>query len=349
MKLLIVDDILDNIKVAMNHLKPLGCEFIYATSGKQALERALIHHPDLILMDVMMPEMDGYETVIRLKQSAETASIPVIYLTAKIDPKDIARGFECGGVDYVTKPFSGAELLARVRTHLELRRYQNHLERLVSERTQEVEKLRNAVIEALGGMAEYRDPETGGHIKRTQHYVRELAQRLYEKGKFLMILNPEYIQTLFLSAPLHDIGKVGIRDHILLKPASLTPEEFEEMKRHTLIGEQAIAKLIHNAGECEFLSCALEIAGSHHERFDGSGYPRGLAGEAIPLSARIMALADVYDALVNKRVYKEAWSHERAMQVMRAGRGSHFDPQVFDTFLELEERFIEIYETFRDD
>lgn len=294
MKLLIVDDILDNIKVAMNHLKPLGCEFIYATSGKQALERALIHHPDLILMDVMMPEMDGYETVIRLKQSAETASIPVIYLTAKIDPKDIARGFECGGVDYVTKPFSGAELLARVRTHLELRRYQNHLERLVSERTQEVEKLRNAVIEALGGMAEYRDPETGGHIKRTQHYVRELAQRLYEKGKFLMILNPEYIQTLFLS-------------------------------------------------------CALEIAGSHHEKFDGSGYPRGLAGEAIPLSARIMALADVYDALVNKRVYKEAWSHERAMQVMRAGRGNHFDPQVFDTFLELEERFIEIYETFRDD
>ena len=339
----IVDDVPENIQIAMSHLKELQCEFAYATCGEQAIERIATTQPQLILMDVMMPGMSGFKTVEMLNQNTATRSIPVIFLTARAESEDVVRGFNLGGVDYITKPFKGVELRSRVRIHLELYAYRTNLEKLVEERSREAELLKDVIIEAMGEMAEYRDPETGSHIHRTREYVQLLAETLVTHGHFLDQLTPEYIVLLRKSAPLHDIGKVAIRDSILLKPGKLTPEEFEEMKKHTVFGEEVIANLEQMAGHpTSFLSCAKEIAGTHHERFDGSGYPRGLAGDVIPLAGRIMAIADVYDALISKRVYKNTMPHDEAMKIMIAGNGTHFDPILIDAFLELETVFKEI-------
>ncbi len=344
----IVDDVAENIQVALSHLSQLNCDFAYATSGEQALERIWTARPQLILMDVVMPGIDGYETVKALKKDKATATIPVIFLTALNEPEDIAKGFDSGGVDYITKPFSGQELRARVSTRLEIAAYRAHLEEQVAVRTKETELLKDVVIEAMGELAEYRDPETGGHIKRTQHYVGALAKKLSTFENFRGELGPDQVRLLFKSAPLHDIGKVAIRDHILLKPDKLTIEEFEAMKKHTTFGESVIQKLEKKIGESSFLHYAKEIAGSHHERFDGTGYPRGLAGQETPLSGRIMAIADVYDALISKRVYKEAYSHEKAVAIMAEGRGSHFDPTIFDAFTQLGAEFQIIADRFQD-
>ncbi|MGE4559227.1 MAG: two-component system response regulator [Desulfobulbus sp.] len=339
----IVDDVPENIQIAMSHLRELNCDFAYATSGEQALERIRATHPDLILMDVMMPGMSGFQAVEQLNQDKETRSIPVIFLTARAESEDVVHGFNLGGVDYITKPFKGVELRSRVRNHLELHAYRSNLERLVEERSQEAELLKDVIIEAMGELAEYRDPETGSHIHRTRAYVQLLAEILVRHGHFLDILTPDYIILLWKSAPLHDIGKVAIRDSILLKPGKLTPEEFEEMKMHTLFGEEVIANLEQMAGQpTSFLSCAKEIAGSHHEKYDGSGYPRGLTAENIPLAGRIMAIADVYDALISKRVYKNSMSHQEAMQIMIEGKGSHFDPLLIEAFLDAESSFCQI-------
>ncbi len=340
----IVDDVPENIQIAMSHLRELQCDFAYATSGEQALERITATRPQLILMDVMMPPgINGFKTVELLHQNPATSSIPVIFLTARAESEDVARGFSLGGVDYITKPFKGVELRSRVRNHLELHAYRTNLERLVDERTRETELLKDVIIEAMGEMAEYRDPETGSHIHRTREYVALLAETLVANGHFHAQLTPDYIALLRKSAPLHDIGKVAIRDSILLKPGKLTAEEFEEMKAHTLFGEEVIANLEQMAGHpTSFLSCAKEIAGSHHEKFDGSGYPRGLAKEDIPLAGRIMAIADVYDALISKRVYKEAMSHAEAMDIMVRGEGSHFDPLMIEAFLRVEPLFYQI-------
>lgn len=340
----IVDDVPENIQIAMSHLRDLHCDFAYATSGEQALERIVAAQPQLILMDVMMPPgINGFQTVELLHQHQATCSIPVIFLTARAESEDVARGFSLGGVDYITKPFKGVELRSRVRNHLELHAYRTSLEQLVEERTRETELLKDVIIEAMGEMAEYRDPETGSHIHRTREYVALLAKTLVENGQYRDRLTPDYIVLLRKSAPLHDIGKVAIRDSILLKPDKLTPEEFEEMKRHTLFGEEVIANLEQMAGHpTSFLSCAKEIAGSHHEWYDGSGYPRGLAGEDIPLAGRIMAIADVYDALISQRVYKKAMSHQEAMAIMTQGRGGHFDPLILDALLQVEPIFHQI-------
>ncbi|MEN8257017.1 MAG: HD domain-containing phosphohydrolase [Thermodesulfobacteriota bacterium] len=344
----IVDDVAENIQVALSHLSKLDCDFAYATSGEQALERIWTARPQLILMDVVMPGIDGYETVKALKQEKLTSSIPVIFLTARNEPEDIAMGFESGGVDYITKPFSGQELRARVSTRLELAAYRASLEEQVADRTKETELLKDVVIEAMGELAEYRDPETGSHIKRTQHYVRALARKLGSVARFKEQLTPELIRLLFKSAPLHDIGKVAIRDDILLKPGKLTSEEFETMKKHTTYGEEVIKKLEKTVGESSFLLHAKEIAGSHHERYDGNGYPRGLMGEETPLSGRIMAIADVYDALISKRVYKDAYSHEEALAIMVKEKGTHFDPHIFDAFHDINGEFQQIAERFHD-
>ena len=336
----IVDDVPENIQIAMSHLKELRCDFAYATSGEQALQRIAATKPQLILMDVMMPGMSGFKTVELLNQDETTSSIPVIFLTARAESEDVVKGFSLGGVDYITKPFKGVELRSRVRNHLELHAYRSSLERLVEERTHETELLKDVIIEAMGEMAEYRDPETGSHIHRTREYVKILAESLAGDNQFAQQLTPDYITLLRKSAPLHDIGKVAIRDSILLKPGKLTAEEFEEMKAHTLFGEEVIANLEHMAGHpTSFLNCAKEIAGSHHEKYDGSGYPRGMKGEEIPLAGRIMAVADVYDAVISKRVYKNAMSHDEAMQIMIDGKGSHFDPVVIDAFLKVEPQF----------
>ncbi len=340
----IVDDVPENIQIAMSHLRELNCDFAYATSGEQALERITASLPQLILMDVMMPPgINGFKTVELLHQNQATSSIPVIFLTARAESEDVARGFSLGGVDYITKPFKGVELRSRVRNHLELHAYRTNLERLVDERTRETELLKDVIIEAMGEMAEYRDPETGSHIHRTREYVALLAETLVENGHHRDLLTTDYIVLLRKSAPLHDIGKVAIRDSILLKPGKLTDEEFEEMKGHTLYGEEVIANLEQMAGHpTSFLSCAKEIAGSHHEKYDGSGYPRGMAGEDIPLAGRIMAIADVYDALISKRVYKDAMSHNEAMEIMLRGNGSHFDPLMLEAFLQVEPIFNQI-------
>ncbi|WP_456385509.1 response regulator [Desulfolithobacter sp.] len=345
----IVDDVPENIQIALSHLKDLECDFAYATSGEQALERIRASHPDLILMDVMMPGMSGFETAQALLRRSETASIPVIFLTARAEPDDVARGFELGGVDYITKPFNGVELRSRVRNHLELHLYRTGLEQEVEVRTRETVLLKDVIIEAMGELAEYRDPETGSHIHRTREYVRLMAQALRRQGLFEDQLTPDYIELLYKSAPLHDIGKVAIRDSILLKPGRLTEEEFEAMKQHAIFGEEVIANLEQKAGQpTSFLKCAKEIAGSHHERWDGCGYPRGLKGRDIPLAGRIMAIADVYDALISKRVYKDSMTHDDALEIMKQGRGQHFDPCMIDIFLEIETEFHHVARKYQD-
>jgi putative two-component system response regulator len=343
----VVDDVPENIQIALSHLKGLDLEFAYATSGEQALARIRRRIPDLILMDVMMPGMNGFATMQELRNSPETHSVPVIFLTARSEPEDVARGFELGGVDYITKPFHGIELRSRVRNHLELHSYRINLEQKVLARTRETTLLKDITILAMGELAEHRDANTGGHINRTRFFVKVLAETLFEKGKFPDILTPEDIVLLYKTAPLHDIGKVAIRDSILLKEGRLTAEEFTEMKKHTIYGEEVIDKLAQMAGEpMAFLECARDMVGSHHEKYDGSGYPRGLAGNNIPLAGRIMAMADVYDALRTKRSYKKAFSHEETMYIMATedGRGRHFDPDVYDAFLSVKQEFARIAE-----
>lgn len=291
-----------------------------------------------------MPGMDGYSVCEQLKASPRTADIPVIFLTARMEKEAEGKGFVVGGVDYITKPFSPPVLKARVETHLALKqardalREQNALlEERVEQRTRRISALQDAIIMAMASLAETRDNETGNHIRRTQWYVRLLAEQLSRKPAYQELLTPGRIGLLYKSAPLHDIGKVGVPDRILLKPGKLTAEEFAEMKKHTEYGRDAIIAAEQSLDDEEtFLSLAKEIAYGHHEKWDGSGYPIGLTGEAIPLSARLMALADVYDALISKRVYKPAFSHEKARAIILEGRGLHFDPEVVDAFLEVE-------------
>lgn len=345
--LFVVDDVPENIQIALSHLKGMDLEFAYATSGEQALARIRNHPPDLILMDVMMPGMNGFATLQELRNIPEIPSVPVIFLTARSEPEDMARGFELGGVDYITKPFHGIELRSRVRNHLELHSYRMSLERKVLARTRETTLLKDITVLAMGELAEHRDANTGGHINRTRFFVKALSEALFEQKKFSEILTKDYLVLLYKTAPLHDIGKVAIRDSILLKKGRLTAEEFAEMKKHTLYGEEVIDKLSTMAGEpMAFLECARDMVGSHHEKYDGSGYPRGLAGDDIPLAGRIMAVADVYDALRTRRSYKRAFSHEETMRIMEIedGRCRHFDPDVYDAFLDVEQEFVRIAE-----
>lgn len=339
----IVDDVADNIQVAISHLQELQCEFAYALSGEQALARIAASKPQLILMDVMMPGISGFDTVMQLRRQPALGAIPVIFLTAQADSEDVVRGFNLGGVDYITKPFNGMELRSRVRNHLELYAYRTRLESMVEERTSAIELLKDVIIEAMGEMAEYRDKETGGHIRRTMEYVQLLAETVAKNGHYTDQLTPEFINLLYKSAPLHDIGKVAIPDSILLKPGSLTPEEYEIMKSHTLYGENIISKLKQMAGQSTvFLQCAMEISGSHHERFDGTGYPRGLKGTDIPLAGRLMTIADIYDALVCKRVYKAALPHAKAITILTEERKQDFDPLLLEALLQVQDQFREI-------
>jgi putative two-component system response regulator len=305
----------------------------------------------------MMPEMDGYEVCRRLKTDPFTRDIPVIFLTAKSQEGDETKGFGLGAVDYITKPIVPPILMARVQTHLALQaarkslKAQNEiLEEKVEIRTRQLAALQDSIIIAMASMAETRDNETGQHIRRTQLYVQELATYLGKDPRFAPALPDKYIALLFKSAPLHDIGKVGVPDRILLKPGPLTPDEFEEMKRHTIYGRNTIIAAERSMAEPQsFLEVAREIAYSHHEKWDGSGYPQGIGGEAIPLCARLMALADVYDALISKRVYKKAISHEETVGIIVKGRGQHFDPDVVDAFMEVRGAFNDVAERFRED
>ncbi len=353
---LIVDDERVNVDLMVDLLKP-HYRTLVATSGEQAVKRASGEpRPDIVLLDVMMPGMDGYEVCRRLKADSTTQNIPVIFVTAMSEMGDEMKGFALGAVDYITKPISPPLVEARVKAHLENKHARDFIEDrnrvlqvMVLERTRELAATQDATILSMATIAETRDPETGHHIQRTQAYVRALAVRLGAHVKYRDQLDDRVIDLLFKSAPLHDIGKVGVPDAILRKPAKLTPEEWVEMKRHVIYGYEAIVateKVLATAGvsgaATSFLRYAREIARSHHEKWDGSGYPDGLGADEIPLSARLMALADVYDALISPRVYKPGYSHAEAVSQILAGRGAHFDPEIVDAFCEIEMEFVQI-------
>ncbi|WP_343631834.1 two-component system response regulator [Roseateles sp.] len=354
---LVVDDTPDNLTL-MSELLRDRYRVKVATGGEKALRIAGGDpRPDLILLDVMMPGMDGYEVCARLKDEADTREIPVIFLTAKADVADEMRGLSLGAVDYITKPISPPIVLARVRTHLRLKASADFLrdkaaflEAEVARRNAELSAIQDVTIHAMASLAETRDSDTGNHIRRTQHYVKVLAEALREHPRFARTLTPAYIATLFKSAPLHDIGKVGIPDRILLKPGRYTPEEYEIMKAHPTLGRDAIAQAeAHLGTPVAFLSMAKDIAYGHQEKWDGSGYPQGLRGDAIPVSARLMALADVYDALISRRVYKDGMPHEKAAVIIAEGSGLHFDPDVVEAFIRIQPQFQEIARRFADD
>jgi putative two-component system response regulator len=354
--ILVIDDTPDNIALMSELLKD-RYKVKVANGGQRGLSVALQGtQPDLILLDVMMPDIDGYTVCKRLKSEPATRHVPVIFLTALADQADEELGLSLGAVDYITKPINPAITLARIETHLQLKasndflRDKNQfLEAEVARRTAEVQGVQDVTILTLASLAETRDNETGNHIRRTQHYVRLLAIQLCAHPRFADTLDARTIDLLFKSAPLHDIGKVGIPDSILLKPGKLTPEEFEVMKKHTTLGRDAIVMAEKQLGvPVEFLRYAKQIAYSHQEKWDGSGYPEGLAGDAIPVSARLMALADVYDALRSRRVYKEPLSHEVSSKIIRDGRGKHFDPDIVDAFCALEDRFQEVADRYAD-
>ncbi len=367
--ILVVDDTGENLTVIGGLLQPFFRVRV-ANSGMRALKVARSDpRPDLILLDVMMPEMDGYAVLAELRQDPYTRDIPVMFVTAMDGDQDEEYGLSLGAVDYITKPIRPAILLARVRTHLELKdardwlRDQNgYLEGEVSRRMRENDLIKDVSLNALALLAEKRDNETGNHLYRTQAYVEALMQQLQDHPRFRHALSAAQRQLIAKAAPLHDIGKVGIPDQILLKPARLTPEEFEIMKTHSLIGAEAIeaaiervvggdrARLDELQGNTplDFLVVARHIALGHHEKWDGSGYPQGLRGEAIPIPARLMALADVFDALTCKRHYKKAFPLEQAVALLVEGRGSHFDPDVVDAFLAIQDRFADIAQRYAD-
>lgn len=331
---MIVDDSPESIDVLR---AVLGHEFRLrvALNGTKALEIAEAVNPDLILLDVMMPELDGYETCRRLKQNASTALIPVVFLTTLSETDSQLKGLDLGAVDFITKPFAAALVRSRVRSHVALYRHRVELTRLVEERTQELMETRYEIIRRLGRAAEYRDNETGMHVVRMSHMTRLLAHACG--------LDAKRTELLFQASPMHDVGKIGIPDRILLKPGKLDPDEFETIKRHTTIGAEIIGD--HSS---DLIVLARVVAMRHHEKWDGTGYPGGLKGTDIPIEARIVALADVFDALLSVRPYKPAWSLDDTMKYIFAQRGQHFDPQIMDAFVQVLPECLRVRETYKD-
>ena len=355
--ILIVDDEPTNLSILSNLLRP-DYQVRAANSGESALRAAASEpRPDLMLLDVMMPGMDGYTVLERLRSNPATADIPGIFLTALAEVGDEEHGLQLGAADFITKPIKPLVMLARLRTQLEakqardwMRNQNSALEAEVARRMAENDMTQLVSIRALAHLAETRDPETGYHIQRTQNYVHLLAERLRHHPRFSAFLTQRNIELLAKSAPLHDIGKVGIPDSILLKPGPLTPDEWAIMKTHSWLGSDAIEKAESDAEmRLDFLVLAKEIAHWHHEKWDGSGYPDGLAGDDIPISARLMAVADVFDALISTRVYKSAMPFAEAGKIIAAGRGKHFDPDVVDAFLDNLAELTAIAERYRDE
>jgi len=353
---LVVDDTPDNLTLVSNLLKK-DYRMRVAINGEKALKIAFSEAPpDLILLDVMMPGMDGYEVCQHLRNNALTTHIPIIFLTAKSEVEDERKGLSLGASDYITKPISPPILEARVKTHLAAKAYSDfltdktsYLESEVSRRTREISAIQDVTIQAMASLAETRDSDTGNHIRRTQFYVKVLANKLKNHRRFRGFLTDSMIEMIYKSAPLHDIGKVGIPDRILLKPGRFEPAEFEIMKTHTTLGRDAIQAAENVLGlKVEFLSIAKEIAYGHQEKWDGSGYPEGLKEEQIPISARVMALADVYDALISRRIYKDGMPHEKAIEILTQSKGSHFDPDMVDAFLDIQDEILNIARTYAD-
>lgn len=351
--LLVVDDNESNREMLSRRLLRLGYTVHIAEDGLAALKMMGSAKFDLVLLDVMMPGLDGYEVLQRMKSDDGLRDIPVIMISALQEIESIVRCIELGAEDYLPKPFDPVLLRARVGASLEKKRlrdqevinlrqiekYNLHLEELVREQVRDISRAQIGTIFALSNLAESRDPETGEHLTRVQHYCKALAQQLGTRPKYAGIISSAYVETLVAASPLHDIGKVGIPDNILQKPGKLTDDEFEIMKQHTTLGAATLRAVEENHAGNAFIQMGIEVVESHHEKWNGSGYPYGLAGEAIPLSGRILALADVYDALRSKRCYKDGFSHEKTREIILEGRDKHFDPDIVDCFLETEEQF----------
>lgn len=347
-KILVVDDMKNNLNIMQEFLLPLGYEVILANSGKEALKKVKEHSFNVILLDIMMPEMDGYEVARLLKDDEETKIIPIVMITALKDVDDRVRALEAGADDFLNKPFEGTELKARVQSllkvnayHKHLRDYRKQLEIEVQKKTKELkeafEKIKESSLETIHRLtfaAEYKDDGTGAHIQRIGFYSAAIARKLG--------LSDKEVGNILYAAPMHDIGKIGVPDRILLKPGKLNAAEWEIMKEHTVIGANILG-----GSDAEFIRVGEVIALSHHEKWEGSGYPKGLKGEDIPLVGRIVAVADVFDALVSKRPYKEAFPLEKAFDIIKEGKGNHFDPQVVDAFFAAEEEILIVREKFK--
>lgn len=347
-KILVVDDTKTNIDVLEGALSPFY-DVIVAMNGQKAVKLALKVHPDLILLDVMMPEMDGYETIRQLKQFDETKDIPVFFLTAKSDQQSEAFGLNLGAVDYIAKPIIPNLVLLRIKNQLEIKQLRDHLNEQVIEKTEDLRKTMKVLLTSLGALAEYRDPETGEHIRRTQLIVQRLAQELLTNPKFnVFIKSREYVDYYATAAPLHDIGKVGITDEILRKPGRLDDEERKVMMNHPRMGYDVLLGATKELHDNPMVRIAADMALAHHERWDGKGYPNGLSGDNIPVGARLMAVADVYDALVSKRPYKDPYPHDVAVAEIVKGKGTQFDPDVVDVFVKISDELPKIYEQFKD-
>jgi putative two-component system response regulator len=297
-------------------------------------------------LDVEMPEMDGYETIKAIKSKKETEHIPVIFLTAKSDGESELEGLSLGAMDYITKPFSPPLLLKRIEVHLlvesqkqELMNYNDRLQEMVEAKTRSVVKMQDAVLKTMIELVERRDYITGGHIERTTRYLGILLNAMREHSSLAEKIRSWDIALVLQSAQLHDVGKIAIRDSILQKPGKLLPDEFEEIKKHTIAGEEVIETIKKNSEEGAFLEHAGIFAATHHEKWDGNGYPKGLKGEEIPLQGRLLAIADVYDALVSERPYKRAFSHEEAVDIIAEGKGTHFEPELIDLFFSVSDEF----------
>ena len=351
-KIILVDDNMTNLAMGKNILSTFH-QVIPLPSAEEMFEALNKVIPDLILLDIDMPVMNGYEAIKKLKAEPRYADIPVIFLTALDDVDNELEGFDLGAVDYITKPFSAALLLKRIEkellivrqrkelleAHARLKDYADNLDKKVHEKTREVLNLQNAILTTVADLVEFRDKLTGGHITRTQRYLKALTDELIDEGIYEEEISQWDMGFFLPSAQLHDVGKIAISDTILNKPDRLSPEEFEIMRTHVSVGVDAIEKIISNTTEHSFLNHALRITGTHHEKWDGTGYPIGLKGNNIPLEGRLMAIADVYDALISERPYKKEYAHEEACRIIENASGSHFDPVLVNVFKKVEDKF----------
>jgi len=347
--ILVVDDDPENLRLLVTVLKHGGLVPRPVLSGRLAIEAAVMEPPDLVLLDIGMPQMSGLDVCRWFKQDERLRDIPIIFISGLQGTDDKVEAFREGGIDYVSKPFQEQEVLIRVKTHLRLRELQAKLasrntllERRVAEQVQAISASQMATIFALAKLAEARDDDTGRHIERIRIFGKILAEKMREMKLHVADLTTTFIDDLYQTAALHDIGKVGIPDAILLKPGKLTPEEFVEMKKHSAIGANTLATVLKQHPDNRFLRMGVNVARSHHEKWDGSGYPDNLKGETIPLAARIVALADYYDALTSNRCYRPAFSHEETCRMIRESSGTHFEPEVAAAFSTLESRFRQI-------
>jgi putative two-component system response regulator len=349
-KIFLVDDNMTNLTTGKTILKD-HYDIFSIPSGVKLFEILEKVTPDLILLDIEMPEMDGYQALKKLKGERKTRDIPVVFLTARSDPGSELEGLSLGAIDYISKPFSPPLLLKRIETHLliqnqqwALKDYNDNLQQMVQKRTRQVVELQNSILSTVTEMVEFRDDVTGGHIERTQRYLKLLVDKLLAERIYWEEVSAWNLEFLVPSAQLHDVGKIAISDAILNKPGKLTPEEFEVMKKHAAIGETVIEIIMKTNSDNDFLYHAKIFAGTHHEKWDGSGYPRGLKNSLIPLQGRLMAIADVYDALIAVRPYKQPLSAREAERIILEGRGKHFDPVLVDLFQELAGEFALIAE-----